>query len=94
VLDPLRHVGAAVAYLATARRQHESDRLTARQLAWPESVTLPHGLELTWMGTAGFRLAYQGVVLWIDPYVTRLPFADLIRRKVVPSSDEIGRAHV
>jgi L-ascorbate metabolism protein UlaG (beta-lactamase superfamily) len=87
VLDPLRHVGAAVAYLATARRQHESDRLTARQLAWPASVTLPPGLELTWVGTAGFRLAYQGVVVWIDPYVTRLPLADFVMRKAMPASD-------
>jgi L-ascorbate metabolism protein UlaG (beta-lactamase superfamily) len=87
VLDPLRHVGAAFAYLATARRQHESDRLTARQLAWPQSVTLPHGLELTWLGTAGFRLAYQGVVVWIDPYVTRFPLADFVMRKVMPASE-------
>ena len=85
-MGPLGHVGSAFAYLATARRQHDSDRLTARQLAWPAGVTLPPGLELTWLGTAGFRLAYQGTVVWIDPYVTRLPFADLAYRRVVPSS--------
>ena len=50
-----------MAYLATARRQHASDEATARQLAWTGS--LPPGLELTWLGTAGFRLAYQGTVL-------------------------------
>jgi L-ascorbate metabolism protein UlaG (beta-lactamase superfamily) len=48
---------------------------------------LPAGLELRWIGTAGFRFAYQGVVLWIDPYVTRLPLRDLVRRRVVPPSD-------
>jgi L-ascorbate metabolism protein UlaG (beta-lactamase superfamily) len=37
-------------------------------------------------------LAYQGVVVWIDPYVTRLSLPDLLRRRVVPPSDEaIGR---
>ena len=80
------HLGSAVRYLATARRQHESDRATDRQLS--RSLPLPAGLELSWIGTAGFRLAYQGKVLWIDPYVTRLPLAALVRRRVVPSSPE------
>lgn len=83
---PLGHVGAGLAYLATARRQHDSDALTARQLAW--TASLPAGLELTWIGTAGFRIAYQGTVLWIDPYVTRLALGDLVKRRVVPSSDD------
>ena len=87
---PLGHVGSALAYLATARRQHLSDKLTPRQLATP--LPLPSGVELTWIGTAGFRLAYQGVVVWIDPYVTRLSLADLLRRRVVPPAQEaIGR---
>lgn len=85
MLGPIGHLGAGARYLATARRQHTSDLLTAKQLAWRDS-TLPRGLEVTWIGTAGFRFAYQGVVLWIDPYVTRLSFGDLVRRRVVPSS--------
>ncbi len=86
MLGPLGHVGSALAYFATASRQHKSDLLTARQLAAP--LPLPKGLELTWLGTAGFRLAYEGTVVWIDPYVTRLPLADLVRRKAVPPSKE------
>ncbi len=88
MLGPLGHIGSGLAYLATARRQHTSDQLTAKQLAWaPERSPLPPGLSLTWFGTAGFRLAYQGTVLWIDPYVTRLSLGDLVRRKVVPPSE-------
>jgi L-ascorbate metabolism protein UlaG (beta-lactamase superfamily) len=86
VLGPLGHIGSALGYLATARRQHASDRTTAQQLAWHRA--LPAGLTVTWVGTAGFRFAYQGVVLWIDPYVTRLPLGDLVRRRVVQSSAE------
>ena len=64
--------------------------LTARQLGAP--LPLPKGLEVTWLGTAGFRFAYQGVVIWIDPYVTRLSVADFARRRVVLASDEaVGR---
>ncbi len=51
-------------------------------------MKLPPGLELTWLGTAGFRFAYQGVVVWIDPYVTRLALGDLVRRRVVRSADD------
>jgi L-ascorbate metabolism protein UlaG (beta-lactamase superfamily) len=88
VLGPIGHVGAGLAYLATARRQHRSDHTTARQLAWPANVRLPRGLELTWFGTAGFRLAYEGTVLWIDPYVTRMTMREVALRRVVPSSPE------
>ena len=84
----LRHVGAGLAYLATARRRERSDRVTAEQLAWPATSPLPPGLELQWIGTAGFRLAYQGTVIWIDPYVTRLPLSAVATRRVVPSSPE------
>ncbi len=86
VLGPLGHLGSGLAYLATARRQHASDQVTAEQLTWIGA--LPKGLELTWFGTAGFRLAYQGKVLWIDPYVTRMPMAAVALRRVVPSSPE------
>lgn len=94
MLGPFAHVGSALAYFATARRQHTSDRLTARQLAWPDRAGLPRGLELTWIGTAGFRLAYEGTVIWIDPYVTRLPLGALVRRRVVPSDEAQVARHV
>jgi L-ascorbate metabolism protein UlaG (beta-lactamase superfamily) len=91
VLGPLGHVGAGLKYLATARRQHASDLLTARQHAFPNSVALPHGLMITWLGTAGFRFEYQGVVVWIDPYVTRLKLGDVVRRRVIaPSEDAVA----
>ena len=86
MLGPLGHIGSALGYLATARRQHANDRTTAQQLAWQRA--LPAGLAVTWVGTAGFRFAYQGIVVWIDPYVTRLPLGDLVRRRVVPSSPQ------
>lgn len=85
MLGPVGHVGGLFAYLATARRQHASDRTAARQLAW--SGRLPPGLALTWLGTAGFRLAYQDTVVLIDPYVTRLPLRDLLARRPVPASE-------
>ena len=87
MLGPLGHVGAGMRYLATARRQRASDERAARQLAWPDGAALPRGLSLRWIGTAGFRIAYEGHVLWIDPYVTRLPLRDLLLRRAVPPDD-------
>jgi L-ascorbate metabolism protein UlaG (beta-lactamase superfamily) len=94
VRGPLGHVGSGLAYLVTARRQHASDHETARQLAWQAGSILPAGLELTWFGTAGFRLAYQGTVVWIDPYVTRMPMSAVALRRVVPSSPEAVAKYV
>lgn len=92
MLGPLGHVGSGLAYLATARRQHRSDQETARQLAWTAGGVLPPGLSLTWFGTAGFRLEYQGTVIWIDPYVTRLSLKTIALRQVrPPSDDEVGK---
>jgi L-ascorbate metabolism protein UlaG (beta-lactamase superfamily) len=96
VLGPVGHVGAGLAYLATQRRRQASDFVTQQQLAWPDaaSARLPPGLSLTWLGTAGFRLAYQGVVVWIDPYVTRVPLSDVLLRRPVVSSAEAVARHV
>ena len=93
MLGPLGHVASGLAYLATARAAQRSDHTTARQLAWPAAAgPLPRGLELTWLGTAAIRLSYQGTVLWIDPYVTRLSLRDFVRRRVVrPDGDAIAR---
>ena len=72
--------------MANARRRRASDHETARQLALPAGAGLPPGLELTWFGTAAFRLAYQGTVVWIDPYVTRVGMAAVALRRVVAAS--------
>ncbi len=85
----LTHLRDGAAYLATARQQRASDHTTARQLAWPANLPLPAGLVVTWLGTAGFRFEYQGTVVWIDPYVTRMPKRDLALRRVVPSAPEL-----
>ena len=51
--------------------------LDARQLG----LGLPKGLSLTWLGTAGYVLSYEGHTLLIDPYVSRASVRDVYRRK-------------
>ncbi len=97
VLGPLGHLGSALAYAARRGDRRRRDEAAVADAAWARASmpgVLPAGLELTWLGTSGFRLAYQGHDVLIDPYLTRIPFADLARRRcVVPRYDAIA-AHV
>ncbi len=53
---------------------------------------LPDGLELEWLGVAGYRLTYAGVSLFVDPYVSRVPLRSLVlRRPALPDETLIGR---
>lgn len=55
----------------------------------PEDLTFGEGtfdvpsgrppVRVTWLGTAGFRVAHDGWVLLVDPYVTRASPASCVR---------------
>jgi L-ascorbate metabolism protein UlaG (beta-lactamase superfamily) len=53
---------------------------------------LPAGLELEWLGVAGYRLTYEGVSVFVDPYVSRVPLRNvLLRRVALPDAEVIER---
>src|SRR3954451_13638969 len=53
---------------------------------------LPAGLDIEWLGVAGHRLSYQGVTLFVDPYVSRVPLrAVLSRRPALPDAALVER---
>jgi L-ascorbate metabolism protein UlaG (beta-lactamase superfamily) len=55
-------------------------------------LDLPAGLEVEWLGVSGYRLTYEGVTLFIDPYVSRVPLRALIlRRRALPDEASIAR---
>jgi len=67
------------------------DAQAARELE-QVGLELPSGLELTWLGVSGYRIAYQGISLFIDPYVSRVPLrALLLRRQTLPDPAMIER---
>lgn len=91
MLGPLGHIASLLAYATRRASRSTADASTHADLAWersPRAADLPAGLELEWLGTAGFRITYEGQHLLIDPYVTRLPLGDLVRRRVVPADAE------
>jgi L-ascorbate metabolism protein UlaG (beta-lactamase superfamily) len=56
------------------------------------ALDLPGGLELTWLGVSGYRIDYEGISLFIDPYVSRVPLrAFLLRRQTLPDPALIER---
>ena len=85
MLGPVGHLGALLRYAFTKGRQRRDDAAAQQELAW-SGAGLPAGLELEWLGAAGFRLTYGGQHLLIDPYLTRLPLGALLRRRVVPAA--------
>lgn len=80
----LRHLADLFSY-ARSRPDHDRrDRATLADIAvGPGSLGLPAGLEVSWLGVAGFVLTYEGTTLLIDPYVTRSPLSSALRRQVV-----------
>ena len=48
-------------------------------------LDLPNGLDVAWLGVSGYRLTYEGVSIFIDPYVSRVPLRSLLfRRRALP----------
>jgi len=49
------------------------------------ALELPAGLSISWLGVSGYCLTYEGVSIFIDPYVSRVPLRTLVlRRKALP----------
>jgi L-ascorbate metabolism protein UlaG (beta-lactamase superfamily) len=84
VLGPVGHVASLMAFAARRGRREADDAQAAAELAWTAGVG---GVEVRWLGAAGFALRAEGTTLLIDPYLTRLPLGALLRRRVVPADD-------
>ena len=67
------------------------DAQAARELeAVP--LDLPAGLEVRWLGVSGYRLTYEGVSIFVDPYVSRVPLRALVlRRRALPDESMLER---
>ncbi len=73
------HLASLARFLARRAQRERADAATLSDLA-KTPLPLPSGLQIEWLGTAGYRLTYQGHTLLIDPYLTRIPFRATLRR--------------
>ena len=81
---PIRRTAEHLASLARfVRRREAREQRDGAVLAdlVREPLGLPAGLELEWLGTAGYRLTYEGATLLLDPYLSRVPLADVLHRR-------------
>jgi L-ascorbate metabolism protein UlaG (beta-lactamase superfamily) len=77
---PLGHLGDLAKARLTRRAAAREDGQTLGELeAW--ALELPAGLEVEWLGVSGYRMSFEGKDLFIDPYLSRVPFGDLLRKR-------------
>ena len=78
-LDTARQLAGFGRFLLERERREREDAQSMHELSAVE-LGLPRGLELEWLGVAGYRLTFEGQVLYIDPYVSRVPLGAVLRR--------------
>jgi L-ascorbate metabolism protein UlaG (beta-lactamase superfamily) len=80
VASPLRHLGDLAKARVTRRSAAREDSQALGELE-TRPLELPAGLEVEWLGVSGYRMSYEGQTLFVDPYLSRVPFGDLVRRR-------------
>jgi len=80
--SPTRHLVDLLAYASTRSGHDRRDRAVVDDLTIdPSGWNVPDGLDVTWLGVAGFALSSQGTTVLIDPYVSRVSVGDSLRRR-------------
>jgi len=77
--DLLHHLASFARFSANRGQRERDDADAMRELAG-RPLALARGLELEWLGVAGYRLSYEGQTIYVDPYLSRVPLASVIRR--------------
>jgi L-ascorbate metabolism protein UlaG (beta-lactamase superfamily) len=75
----IEHLASFARFVAHREQRERSDAGVMRELA-RDPLPLAPGLELEWLGVAGYRLTYEGQTLYIDPYLSRVPMGAVLRR--------------
>ena len=77
--DLLHHL-VSFARFSANRGERERDDADAMSELASRPLELADGLELEWLGVAGYRLSYEGQTIYIDPYISRVPLSSVLRR--------------
>lgn len=85
------HLASLGSYAAHRARREREDTVAMAELA-RAPLGLPAGLEVVWLGVAGYRLTYEGHTIFVDPYVSRVSLRDTLRgRPALPDPARIER---
>jgi L-ascorbate metabolism protein UlaG (beta-lactamase superfamily) len=80
MLSVAHHLASFGRFLADRGARERHDAAAMSELA-QVPLGLPAGLELEWLGVAGYRLTFEGRTLYIDPYVSRVSVGAVLRRE-------------
>jgi len=80
MFGPARYLADFARFAATKGSQEGHDTQALSELEG-RRLPLPDGLELEWLGVSGYRMTFEGRTLFIDPYISRVSLADVIRRR-------------
>lgn len=93
VTTAIEAAGARLAVWQAARLAPEHQAVDG--LDWAAAPPLDlRGLELEWLGTAGFRLTAEGTTLLVDPYVSRPSVRKVALDRRLQSSTALVDRHV
>lgn len=85
------HLTSLGRFLAHRARREREDAAAMAELTRVD-LGLPPGLDVAWLGVAGYRLTYEGVSVYLDPYVSRVSLRDTVRgRPALPDPALIER---
>jgi L-ascorbate metabolism protein UlaG (beta-lactamase superfamily) len=91
VLDSARHLADLARFAVQRRSQETADREVLHELE-QRPLDLPAGLEIEWLGVAGFRLTFEAHTLIVDPYLSRITLRSFLRGgAALPDRAVVGR---
>ena len=76
---PVRQATSLARFIARRDERERADTAALRDLVG-SALPTPPGLEIEWLGTAGYRITHEGHTLLIDPYLTRIPLRSVFKR--------------
>jgi L-ascorbate metabolism protein UlaG (beta-lactamase superfamily) len=77
------HFASLGRFAVQHRQRAAADQASLQELAGraPDTLALPAGLEIEWLGVAGYRLSHEGQTIYLDPYLSRVTLADVLRKR-------------
>ena len=93
MLGPARYIADFARFTVRRPVQEEHDRQALRELE-ARGLELPPGLDLRWLGVSGYRIAYQGQVLVVDPYLSRVSLGAILRRQAALPDPALIERHL
>src|SRR5690348_7969496 len=83
------HFASLGRFIATHEQRAAADAAALDELssAAAQTLDLPSGLQLEWLGVAGYRLTFERQTLYLDPYVSRVTLREVFRRRRALADD-------